>query len=179
MTFEQYLAKQHGRRKLRFQRYRAKNPFADEFASELNDHLHTVEQWISGKLNVQKMRRAMEFFDRYFPGKFGATEGRKLFRGQSQMVFDGSPRSYSYDLKVAEAFAGTQCGWFAPSCKLVLIERTVCSKKCADQAAFKFSLDLTKLIKAYASHKYALEREVVILNTQPKGQAKVFELVPA
>ena len=178
MQFEQYLAQRRKPRK--FNRYQAKNPYADEFASELNQNLSTVEKWINGSVNTEKMIRAMQFFERYFGDRFRATEGRKVYRGQSQLVFDGTPRSYSYEKKVAEAFAENQCGWFAPGCKGYVIERLVCSlKPCSDARAFRLSLDLGKLMKAYASHKYALEREVVILNTKPKGSARIYEVVNA
>lgn len=177
MQFEQYLAKRRKPRKL--YRYQAQNPYADEFASELNRHLGTVEKWVNGSVNEQKMLDAMKFFRRYFGPRFEATEGRKVYRGQSQLVFDGTPRSYSYDRKVAEAFADSQCGWYAPNCKSYVIEREVCSAKCLDARAFRLTLDLGKLMKAYASHKYALEREVIILNTRPKGSAQILELVAA
>jgi hypothetical protein len=176
IQFEEFLAKQRNE-PIRFNRVRARNPFADEFAQDLNQHLETVEYWVNGAMDATKMMDAMQFFHDAFGSLYEPAEGRKLYRGQTSLVFDGSPRSYSYDRQVAEAFA-EECGWFA-KCRNFLIERKVCSHHCADHSAFRWALDLGKLMRAYASHPYAAEREVILLNTRPKGMARVFELTPA
>lgn len=167
MTFEQYLSRK--RNPVRFKRARAKNPAnipADRFALDLNHHLNEVQEWINhGGSNRSEMLEAMLFFDEQFHGAYRAQPGTKLYRGQVGEHFDGDPRSYSTEVKVAEDFAcGLHWSFSAP----IIIERSVCHA-CADAAAFKLTLDLEKLLEKYGEHKYGWEREVVILNTMPRG----------
>jgi hypothetical protein len=163
MTFERFLA-MHRHRKVEFARAKAKNPTraADEFAQELNAHLATVKDWINhGGSNRAKMLGTMEFFRRYFGNVYQAKVGTLIFRGQGGRQFDGSPRSYSTDPSVAT--------WFACStANRVVIERRVCHS-CSDRPAFRLTLDLGALLAKYGTHKYGFEKEVVILNTMPKG----------
>ena len=181
MTFETYLA---GRARGRLGRAERRpglkvNPavgFADEFARLLQRHLNTVEAWIDGTIKLKSMREAMKFFASEFPGQYTATPGRLLYRGQKTYAFDGQPRSYSYKRDVAEGFARAWWAWFGSN-PGILIERKVCDR-CQDAAAFRFSLDLGKLLKVYATHVYGLEKEVVILNTPPRGETvKVYRIV--
>jgi hypothetical protein len=159
MTFEKYLAS------LRPQTFRVvQNPHADVFAQDLQKYLETVTRWIDGKTDTDKMRLALAFFHRNFQGQFRPTEGKKLYRGQQGMDFDGLPRSYTYDKWVAAGFASQilTAG--------MVVERKVCFQ-CCDKRAFLKALDLAKLLKAYSGHKYAVEKEVVVLNTYPCGKA--------
>jgi hypothetical protein len=159
MTFEKYLAS------IRQQTFRVvQNPHADVFAQDLNKHLETVTRWIDGKTDTDKMRLVLAFFYRNFQGQFRPTEGKKLYRGQQGMEFDSLPRSYTYDKWVAAGFASQilTAG--------MVVERKVCFN-CCDKRAFLKALDLAKLLKAYSGHKYAVEKEVVVLNTYPCGKA--------
>lgn len=166
MEFGQYLASQ---RKWKAQ-VNISNPAADEMVEQIQKHLKTVAAWLNGSMNRGAMLDAMRFFNRFFPGLYEATPGRIVWRGQTKEKFDGEPRSYTYQQDVAENFA---CGWFKGSG--IIVRRKVCAK-CADSAAFRFSLDISKLLKAYAHHVYANEREVVILNTAPKGSGQLLEV---
>jgi hypothetical protein len=162
----------------------SRNPYADEFARELNWNLKVVERWLVGQMQSDEMERAMQFFNERFPGEFEADSGAMVYRGQRTPEFDGSPRSYSYSAQVAEQFAQDSImGLTWPQMKRMfkgettafIVERRVCDR-CADQDAFRYSLDMAKLLRAYESHKFASEREVVILNTRPKSPAKVLEV---
>jgi hypothetical protein len=165
VQFETYLA-QRRKKKAEFARFKARNPYADTLAKDLNTHLVTVERWLNGSwlVNQQNMRAAMDFFDETFPGQYQPTAGKIIWRGQGTEIFDGTPRSYSYDQEAAEAFAAAM----AVSSTSFVIKRKVC-EVCADKAAFTRSLDISKLMQAYAYHKYSWEKEVVILNTLPKA----------
>lgn len=161
------------------------NPYADEFARELNWNLKVVERWLVGQMQSDEMERAMQFFSQHFPGEFEADAGAMVYRGQRTPEFDGSPRSYSYSAEVAEQFAQESImGLTWPQMKRALqgkttafiVERRVCSR-CADEQAFRYSLDMAKLLRAYGTHKFAAEREVIILNTRPEGSfAKLLEV---
>lgn len=148
-------------------RLAVRNPAADELVAELQQHLKVIEYWLSGDMNRGKMLGAMEFFAREFPGRFSVSDGAVVYRGQSQPVFDGTPRSYSHESKVAKDFA---CDLFMSNS--YVIRRQVCHG-CADKAAFRLTLDMGKVLKAYAGHKFGNEKEVVILNTEPKKPAEV------
>ena len=144
---------------------------ADELAAELQIHLKTIEQWLNGFMDRGKMLVAMRFFQEEFPGRFGATDGRVIVRGQKSKSFNGDPRSYSYEMGVARDFA---CSIFKTTG--FLVKRTVCFRDCPDRKAFALSLDMAKVLKAYATHKYAGEKEVVILNTEVKKPGEVLEV---
>jgi len=169
MTFERFLA-MHRHRQVQFTRAVAKNPAADEFANELNTHLATVKDWINhGGGNRTEMLEAMKFFRYYFRDQYAAKVGTMLYRGQGGRIFDGSPRSYSTDPSVATWFACSSSG-------RVVISRKVC-RSCSDRSAFRLTLDLGKVLAKYGLHKYGFEREVVILNTRPRGsQSAVAEI---
>ena len=166
MTFEKFLASRRNPVSIT-RTVRNPHQYADEFLEELDQHLQTVEDWINGDIDEEQMREAMEFFAEHFGASYQATPRRAVFRGQLKKVFDGSPRSYSYDPKIAEKFAQT---FFANG---FIIERIVCFE-CPDRAAFRGSLDLGKLLKRYMGHKYGFENEVVLYNTPPKGDAEVY-----
>lgn len=173
MTFEQYLASMRKTPEL-VKNHR--NPYADSLAQDLDAHLKTVRAWLLGNIHTAKMLDAMRFFNTVFPGHYDAKEGKKLYRGQNTDQFDGTPRSYSYDRWIADSFsceptAGPFAKLFSRHTESFVIERKVC-KTCGDKAAFKHSLDLAKILSEYGTgkHKYAVESEVVILNTKPKGK---------
>jgi hypothetical protein len=177
MTFERYLAERR-REPVRFGR---RNPHADSLAKQLNANLDIVRRWLSGDISTGKMRAAMEFFNKTFPGQYEAVPGSLIYRGQEKVTFDGSPRSYSYDKTIAESFAcnagSGPFGGILPtkSQSAYVIRRKVCSS-CKDRDAFALSLDLDKVLQIYGAHKYGIEAEVVILNTPPVGPtAKVSE----
>jgi hypothetical protein len=179
MTFEQYLA---STRKVPEFARKHRNPYADSLAQDLDMHLKTVRAWLLGSINTAKMLDAMKFFNAVFPGLYDAKEGRRLYRGQNTKQFDGTPRSYSYDVKMADAFACEPTA--GPFAKLLskhtdsfVIQRKV-SKTGPDKAAFRYTLDLAKILSEYGTgkHKYAAESEVVILNTPPKSPASVTEI---
>jgi hypothetical protein len=180
MTFEQYLA---ANRKLPEFARNHRNPYADSLAQDLDTHLKAVRSWLAGNIHTDKMLEAMKFFNTVFPGHYDAKEGKKLYRGQNTQQFDGTPRSYSYDRWIADAFsceptAGPFVKLFASHTDSFVIERKVC-KSCADKGAFRYTLDLAKILSDYGTgqHKYAVESEVVILNTKPKGPtARVSEI---
>lgn len=160
-----------------------RNPYADSLAKDLDTHLTVIRGWLYGNLNTAKMLEAMKFFNAVFPGHYDAKEGKKLYRGQNLKQFDGTPRSYSYDRWIADSFscepiAGPFVKLFSTHTDSFVIERKVC-KSCPDNGAFKYSLDLAKVLSEYGTgkHKYAVESEVVILNTKPKGPtASVFQI---
>ena len=161
MTFEKYLA-MHRHRKVEFTHAIAANPAADDFAHELNLHLGTVSNWINhGGSNRSQMLAAMKFFKGYFGSRYQAKPGAMLYRGQGEIVFDGSPRSDSTEPSVAQLFACSTSGRY-------VIRRKVCHS-CQDRPAYKLTLDLGKLLSRYGMHKYGFEKEVVILNTRPRG----------
>jgi hypothetical protein len=164
-SYEEYLRRRRPS-PVHLARVQRSNPAADELAADINRHLANVEAWINGHRSDAKILAAMEFFDLMFPGQYDAPDGRLLYRGQAQPTFDGSPRSYSYDRAVAEAFAVNS----ADECETYLVKRKVC-RSCADRQAFRLSLDLGRLMAKYALNKFAIEREVIILNTVPKGSA--------
>lgn len=165
MEFGRYLA-QRRRWKARVE---IDNPAADQMLELLQKHLKTVARWLNGQMDYSAMLEAMKFFARSFPGQYRATPGRLIYRGQTHEFFDGKPASYSYDASVAAGFACNQDS-------TVVIKRRVCSE-CADKPAFRLSLDMAKLLAKYGDHEYAQEKEVVILNTPPKG--KTAELMEA
>lgn len=164
--FGKYLAKRRGYRT----RVRIENPAADEMVEILQKHLKTIAAWLNGAMNRTAMLDAMQFFHRTFPGHYSATEGRLVYRGQSIEAFDGGPRSYSYDAGVAKDFA---CDLWDKSS--FVIKRKVCSS-CGDKSAFRLSLDIAKVMKAYSVHKFSGEKEVVILNTPPHSPAELLEV---
>ena len=160
MDFDHYLASKR--------KYKARvdipNPAADEMVELLQKHLKTLASWLNGNMNRNAMLEAMRFFRRYFPGQYEATPGRIVYRGVDRSPrFDGEPRSYSYDRDAAEYFACSILSWNG-----FVIRRKVCDS-CADKGAFRLSLDVAKVLKSYANHHYRDEREVIILNTAPKG----------
>ncbi len=180
MTFESYLAALRPK-SVEFQR-NARNPYADSLAQDLDTHLKAVRSWLGGNIHTAQMLEAMKFFNTVFPGHYEAKEGKKLYRGQDRNQFDGTPRSYSYVRWIADAFsceptAGPFVKLFSSHTDSFVIERKVC-KSCADKAAFRYSLDLAKILSDYGAgqHKYSIESEVVILNTKPKAPASVFEI---
>jgi len=177
MTFETYLAALR-KNPVEFQ-WNHRNPYADSLAQDLDTHLKAVRSWLAGSIHTAKMLEAMKFFNTVFPGHYEAKEGRKLYRGQNTKQFDGTPRSYSYDRWIADAFScEPTAGPFVTHTDSFVIERKVC-KSCEDKAAFRYSLDLAKILSDYGTgqHKYSVESEVVILNTKPKAPtASVFEL---
>jgi hypothetical protein len=173
MTFETYLAALR-KNPVEFQRNH-RNPYADSLAQDLDTHLKAVRSWLAGSIHTAKMLEAMKFFNTVFPGHYEAKEGRKLYRGQNTKQFDGTPRSYSYDRWIADSFsceptAGPFVKLFSTHTDSFVIERKVC-KSCADKGAFRYTLDLAKILSDYGTgqHKYSVESEVVILNTKPKG----------
>lgn len=170
MEFGQYLASRR--------RYKTtvnlQNPAADELIELLQLHLKTVAKWLNGYMNRADMLRAMKFFDEIFPGQYAPTVGRLVYRGQAGSKFDDSPRSYTYTSKVAENFSCNIWNW--SNQPAILIRRKVCFS-CPDKDAFSGSLDIGKLMKAYAGHQYAGEREVILLNTEPRGStARIDEM---
>ena len=176
MNFESYLAQ-----------FRApipkRNPaaYADVLEKSLSVHLDIVRRWINGTVDAEGMLKAMRFFATHFGSQYRPNEGRFLFRGQAKEVFDGSPRSYSYRRDVAEGFASEVATSWMPWKKgsALLVRRRVCYK-CSDAKAFGMALDLAKLMKAYLSHEWAEEKEVVLLNTPPVGVgARVYRLEAA
>jgi hypothetical protein len=171
MEFQRYIANHRAYRPV------LSNPYADDLADDLTRHLRVVERWIAGDMYSAGMLDAMIFFSQMFPGQYSPDAGKKVWRGQARAVFDGSPRSYSYSKKQAEAFAEetASCGFFSEHCSSFLIERPVCFH-CKDAKAFEYALDLKKLMRAYSSNQFAEEQEVVLLNTKPVGQAEVWEL---
>jgi hypothetical protein len=180
MTFEKFLASKRKKKAPKLVAERG-NPFAEDILADLNRHLSTVTRWLEGDIQTGKMRAAMEFFSFVFPGQFTATAGRLVYRGQAQRIFNGEPRSYSYEKWIAENFAcdplsGPFAGMFSKkSANALVIKRKVCHK-CADAGAFALSLDLAKVLAIYGSHKFGIESEVVILNTPPTGKtARVWE----
>ena len=169
MIFERYLSS--SRPAIRFQR----NPPADVLEKEIHSHLNVVRRWINGDIDTAKMRQAMKFFTKEFNGAYRPNLDRYVYRGQGDEVFDGTPRSYTYDKEVAEGFAESQHALFG-SKPVLLVKRKVCFR-CADSRAFETALDLGKLMKAYTGHKYGTEKEVVILNTRPVAKtAQLFEV---
>ena len=174
MEFGQYLASQ---RKWKAQ-VNIPNPAADEMVEEIQKHLKTVASWLNGYMHRDAMLDAMKFFTRMFPGQYEATPGRIVWRGQSKESFDGTPRSYTYDESTADDFA---CGLYPLTFGQIfhseaLVVRRKVTKHGGDKAAFRFSLDIAKLLKAYANHKYAGEKEVVILNAPLRGDAQLMEV---
>lgn len=165
MSFERFLA---SRRRSIALPNPAQAKYADVLYAQLKTHLKTVGGWINGNMSAYKMTSAMKFFAVEFPGKFAPANGKHLYRGQTSVVFDGTPRSYTYDRKVARLFAAGLAS------KGYTIERIVCIK-CPDAKAFSMALDLGKLLQAYAAHPYSGEEEVILFNTKPKGQARVIE----
>jgi hypothetical protein len=163
---------------------RKENPYADTIAKDLDRNLKAVKQWLNGDVNAERMTEAMEFFNAVFPGQYDAPEGLTLYRGQATNVTDGSPRSYSHDEKIADMFAcepggGPFAHFFASHTNAFLISRKVCYG-CADKDAFRLTLDLAKVLEDYgeSKHKFSVEKEVVILNTKPKGAtAHIFEIL--
>jgi hypothetical protein len=161
-----------------------RNPFADALGKDLDRHVKAVRQWLNGDVNAERMLHAMEFFNAVFPGQYSVDEGLTLYRGQATNVTDGTPRSYSYDERIADAFAcepggGPFAKFFATHESAYLISREVCHG-CADKEAFRVTLDLSKVLEDYAigAHKFSVEKEVVILNTKPKGStAHLFEIL--
>jgi hypothetical protein len=173
MTFESYLAARHNPVEL-IPAYG--NPYADTLARDLDAHLKTIRAWLNGTINTEKMRAAMDWFSTVFEGQYEVKPGTKLYRGQDTKLTDGTPRSYSTEKWIAGSFAcepggGPFAKIFATHPKSYLISRKVC-KACADSGAFKTSLDLAKVLSDYGmgQHKYSVESEVVILNTQPRGK---------
>lgn len=176
MTFEQYLASIRKTPEIVEVRTNSRNPYADTLSMDLGTHLKTVKSWLHGTMNSAKMLDAMKFFTVVFPGQYEVQEGRILHRGQNTKQFDGSPRSYSYDRWIADSFAcepgsGPFVKLFSKHVPAFVIQRKVC-RTCADKEAFRYTLDLAKVLGDYGTgkHKYAVETEVVILNTPPKGK---------
>ncbi|HUD74103.1 MAG TPA: hypothetical protein VMQ76_03450 [Terracidiphilus sp.] len=165
MNFEAYLAQSR-------EPIPKRNPaaYADVLEKSLSVHLETVRRWINGTVDAEGMLKAMRFFSTHFGTQYRPAEGKFVFRGQAKEVFDGTPRSYSYRRDVAEGFAEETATSWMPWKKgsALLVRRRVCYR-CTDSKAFAMALDLAKLMKAYLSHKWADEKEVVILNTPPVG----------
>ena len=179
--FEKFLASR--RNPVTLRRGRG-NPYADTIAKDLDRNLKVVRQWLNGDVNPERMTEAMAFFNAVFPGQYDVPEGLMLYRGQASNITDGGPRSYSHDEKIADMFAcepggGPFAHFFSSHTNAYLISRIVCHG-CADKEAFRLTLDLAKVLEDYgeSQHKFSVEKEVVILNTPPKGaSAHIFEIL--
>jgi hypothetical protein len=162
---------------------KARRGYADIIGKELDRHLDSVRYWLNGDVGSANMLAAMEFFNAVFPDQYDVNEGLVLYRGQGTDITDGSPRSYSYDESIATSFgcepgAGLWAHITSSHEMAYLIERKVCHR-CADSEAFSLSLDLAKVLEDYAlgQHKWSIQKEVVILNTPPRGRtAHLYEI---
>lgn len=168
MNFEQYLSRVR----------RRNNPslYLDELSRDLGKHLVTIDDWLKGEIHSNRMLAAMKFINKNFGDEFKPTKGKLLYRGQNSTQFDGTPRSYSYNERVAQAFAVDVGLKFWK--KFYLITREVCYT-CPDKKAFILALDVDKVLKSYTGGSYGGEEEVILLNYPVKGNAEVFEVEKA
>jgi len=153
--FRQFL---HKRRNYRVNGVRC-NPaeYIDDQVKALGKYIKTIQDWLSNtnitKSDRTKVAEALDYFD----GEY-AYAG-EIYRGTGKLIFDGLPASYTKDKKVATEFATKRA---EESGKAFLIDRK----------APKNSLDLSKLLREYASctgesKSYCFEKEVIIFNTNP------------
>lgn len=149
MTFESYLS---STRSFHLTPTRANPQYADQQAAQLLRHLTTVARWIDGsKIDREAMAAAMNYFgDRY---RYRGV----VYRGTRKLAFDGRPASYTKKRAVAEAFGldEVQRSWLGKA--FFVVARPAPSK----------SLDLQKLLKAYADcrNPFCQEVEVILFNT--------------